>query len=103
MLSTVDRTTPLAMHTQLLKAEKSSRVVRYVFPCMLLARWTEGALRKLQRHEGVASARTRPAFAHSCPAEEAVQGAGRDAGSPRKRGDAKSCSWSARGGGLQQH
>ena len=44
---TYDKTTPLLMQKQLVKAEKPSRVVRYAFPCHLLATWTKGALKDL--------------------------------------------------------
>ena len=41
---TFDRAVPLLLQPQLLAAEKSSRVVRYAFPCRLLAKWTDTAL-----------------------------------------------------------
>ena len=44
---TIDRLVPLLLQPGLLKAERSSRVVRYAFPCRLLATWTMGALRGL--------------------------------------------------------
>lgn len=100
---TVERTTPLVTHTALLKAEKPSRVVRYAIPCLLLARWTDGALRKLQRHEGLASTKdTRHAFTHSCPVADAMQGVHDPDPPTRKRGDAKTCSWSTRGDGQKR-
>ena len=91
---TVDRLTPMITHTQLLKSEKPSRVVRYAFPCLLLARWTEGALRRLGKSD--ASSHLRPPFVHSCPpADETIQ----QQPQAKRGGDAKSCSWGARGEG----
>ena len=40
---TFDRAVPLLLQPALLNAEKPSRVVRYSFPCQLLAQWTENA------------------------------------------------------------
>ena len=51
---TFDRAVPLILQPHLLDAEQPSRVMRYAFPCGLLARWTEGALSSL---EGASSSR----------------------------------------------
>ena len=65
---TIDRTTPLLMHKQLLKQEQPSRIVRYSFPCMLLARWTERALHSLRRSSRhFDETRVSAPFVHSCP------------------------------------
>ena len=104
---TVERTTPMATHTQLLKSEKPSRVVRYTFPCLLLAHWTEGALRRLRGSQKKRDGKEPTPFVHTCgehgggDRHNAAE-AGAAAAAPRK-GDAKSCSWIARGGaGLRR-
>ena len=78
---TIDRSTPLLLHTSLVRAERNSRVARYAFPCRHLARWTLGALKTLQ-----------PALLrldHSCAAD--------GGGTSSARAVAASCLWSPRG------
>ena len=100
---TVERTTPVVTHTQLLKSEKPSRVVRYTFPCLLLAHWTEGALRRLRRSRAKQDGKEPTPFVHTCGGhgggDRHNAAAEADAAVAPMKGDAKSCSWVARGRG----
>lgn len=83
---TMDRATPLLLNTGLVKAERASRVARYAFPCRLLAKWTDGALRSVGG--GLRGARM-DAYASCGEVGEGVPPA------------ASACEWTRRGGGGQ--
>jgi hypothetical protein len=96
---TSDRAVPLLLQPFLLKAERPSRVVRYAFPCQLLASWTEDALTSL-----VATARRRAggvlrsgwqslSVPSNCGPDAAVAAAEQ----PQVLGG--DCEWKARGAG----
>ena len=86
---TIDRAVPLLLQPHLLKAERSSRVVRYAFSCRALARWTHSQYHSLHpRSPGLMI----PPFSDSCTERD---GRGEDEGG---RGGRGACSWTARGG-----
>ena len=85
---TIDRSTPLLLHTSLVKAERNSRVARYAFPCRHLARWTLGALKTLQPDLR---------FDHSCAAtDKSARSRDVSSASPARAAPA-SCTWKPRG------
>ena len=109
---TFDRAVPLLLQPFLLRAERPSRLVRYSFPCRLLASWTEDALESLMAPAspgGVrVTGRRAPAtggsshLAFSCGPDDAAAGGARAAKSkPRvERHEQGDCDWIARGAGL---
>lgn len=112
---TIDRLTWIHQKPQLLKHERPSRVVRYAFPCMHLARWTEAALRALHRGGG-GKRSTRAPFVHSCGAAAAADGVEvpppppPSAAPPPRGGRTKrlpeqqdACKWTGRGPRARPH
>ena len=92
---TFDRAVPLLLQPFLLRAERPSRVVRYSFPCRLLASWTEDALGSLGTQRA-APAGGGSHLVFSCGGPDDAEGA-RAAKSNTKQGD---CDWKVRGAGL---
>ena len=114
---TFDRAVPLILQPHLLDAEQPSRVVRYAFPCGLLARWTEGAISSLEassssrmraggRGVGRGSRAWAAGFADGCGAgregtkEEEL---GTDGGRVGAKGKAVACEWKSRGPSSLRH
>ena len=91
---TIDRTTPKMVWNQMVKHEKTSRVVRYAFSCDSLASWTRTAL--LNSSTAKEAGRI---FGASCGLQS---DAGQFSELRASWTDSSSCAWSPRGPGRRR-